>query len=320
MVSVIIPVYNGEEFIERAIKSILNQTYKHVEIIVVDDGSTDNTRQEVEKMMLSYSQIKLIENNHGGVCVARNTGINCASGEWVAFLDADDALFEDALEILIDRSKGFDIVSGRLTGGQKKEGTNSFVVLKGREPLLNYLEDSPIFYSACGKLFSKEFINDVRFREGRIINEDSFFNFECCLKKSNICYIDKDVYNYIGRNGSASRSLFSKKKYDDMLFFESERKRLIKLFYPELIDKNEAFVLKNKMCILWNTSSIFSAEIKRIEKEAKLYIRRNKKLFKQAIKKDKIMYMLVVFRIYWVYKVYSWLRAKSKLYRQVNKG
>ena len=111
-VSVIIPAYNAEPFIERAIDSVLSQTYKNVEIIVINDGSTDKTEQKVKAYIEKYENIKLISTENGGVCRARNIGIETASGEYISFLDADDELLPDALEVMISvaNEKNADII------------------------------------------------------------------------------------------------------------------------------------------------------------------------------------------------------------------
>ena len=96
-ISVIIPVYNGEKYIQRCVDSVLNQTYSDIEIIVINDGSTDNT----ENILKSYSNIVLINKENEGVSKARNTGLSLAKGDYVYFCDADDYLEKNAFEILI---------------------------------------------------------------------------------------------------------------------------------------------------------------------------------------------------------------------------
>lgn len=91
-ISVIIPVYNGEQFIETAINSVINQTYTNYEIIVVNDGSVDNTREIVNKIAFKNEKIKLINKENAGVSVARNIGVRETTGEYLTFLDADDKL------------------------------------------------------------------------------------------------------------------------------------------------------------------------------------------------------------------------------------
>ena len=101
--SVIIPMYNLEEYIEKSIKSVLSQSFDYdFEIIVVDDGSNDNSCAIVEKICESYSNIKLIRQKNKGVSSARNSGINAACGKYIVFVDGDDILFIDALKTLVD--------------------------------------------------------------------------------------------------------------------------------------------------------------------------------------------------------------------------
>ena len=112
-VSVIIPTYNREEFITETIKSVLNQTYKDFEIIVVDDGSTDNTKQKLEPFK---SKIKLIEQKNSERAVARNNGVKSSSGEYIAFLDSDDLWIKNKLENqvnFLDEKKDFILTYGQ---------------------------------------------------------------------------------------------------------------------------------------------------------------------------------------------------------------
>ena len=108
MISIIIPMYNSEKYIEKCIESILNNLYKNFEIIVVDDGSTDDSIKIVKK----YTNIKLLYSNHAGPGSARNVGIENASGDFIFFLDSDDTINPNTLKILKNNIKKYDIVNG----------------------------------------------------------------------------------------------------------------------------------------------------------------------------------------------------------------
>ena len=102
LVSVVIPVYNVEKYVEKCLDSVINQTYQNLEIIIVNDGSTDNSLSVCQKKKLSDSRIKLINKENGGLSSARNAGIECAQGEFICFIDSDDWIELDYIEVLLN--------------------------------------------------------------------------------------------------------------------------------------------------------------------------------------------------------------------------
>ena len=108
LISVVVPAYNIEKYIERCIKSILSQTYSNLEIIIVDDGSTDNTASIIDQYALKDTRIIPIHKKNGGVSSARTEGINRASGDWIGFVDGDDVIEENMYEVLINNAKKYD--------------------------------------------------------------------------------------------------------------------------------------------------------------------------------------------------------------------
>ena len=113
MVSIIIPAYNAEKHIEKCIESILCQTEHQIEIIIVDDGSVDNTLNICNKIKSEHNNIKVISQNNAGVNAARKKGYENSSGDWIMFVDADDTLPSNSIQSLLSESHGYDIVSGR---------------------------------------------------------------------------------------------------------------------------------------------------------------------------------------------------------------
>ena len=195
-ISVIIPAYNAEKYISECLDSVLRQSYKNIEIIVVDDGSADNTYTVVEGYSERHSNIVLVHQENGGVCSARNKGLDMASGDFIMFLDADDYLVQNAVEILLFDAieHGADIASGLMCAdlGNEPISTEGSRVLiwHGTESLQKSLEDDPFTYSSCAKLYKREALEGIRFVEGRRIHEDSFFvffNTEEFIRKA-VCY------------------------------------------------------------------------------------------------------------------------------------
>ena len=112
LVSIIIPLYNKERAIENTVKSVLRQTYNNIEVVIVDDGSTDNSRKIVEKISESDNRIFLYHKENGGVSSARNYGLKMAKGKWVTFLDADDEIMPNNVEVLINLVNKFNVEIG----------------------------------------------------------------------------------------------------------------------------------------------------------------------------------------------------------------
>ena len=180
MISCIIPMYNAELYIDRCIQSVLNQTYKNVEIVVVDDGSKDSSLEIVKKLYHSDG-IKLIQKTNGGVSSARNVGMLEATGEYIFFLDSDDFLPNNSFELLIDKIRQYyaDMVIGRdicfNEGESIPEDTycGNVSLWEDDTTLVNTLKDFPNTWNVCGKLFKKSFIQSLSYVEGKGIGEDS---------------------------------------------------------------------------------------------------------------------------------------------------
>ncbi|WP_338767961.1 glycosyltransferase family 2 protein [Bernardetia sp. ABR2-2B] len=137
LISIIIPCYNGEEFVENAIHSCLQETYKNVEVILIDDGSKDNSKKIIENLSKQFSQIKPIFQENKGVCTARNAGLEIAKGDFFIFLDADDTLLPNSILHLVEKQneKNTDIVVGLTTLNTKGE------IMKNDFSFFEYLDN-----------------------------------------------------------------------------------------------------------------------------------------------------------------------------------
>ena len=229
-VSVIVPVYNVEEYIEKCLNSLVNQTLKDIEIIVVNDGSPDNSQKIIDKYTKKYSNIKSFIKENGGLSDARNYGIKKASGEYIAFLDSDDYVKEDMYEkmYLKAKEKDFDIVvcdidylypdnTLRVSSGVDEDTTD---IKK------TYLTIHP---AAWNKIFKKDlFKNDVYFKKN-VWFEDVEFIYRMLPYIKSIGVVKEDFNQYVQRPGSIT-STINKKIYhyiDNMngvIDFYKERK------------------------------------------------------------------------------------------------
>lgn len=222
-ISIIIPAYNVEDYIERGITSSLNQTYNNIEIIVVDDGSSDSTYNRVKDLSEIDSRIKLYAKKNGGVSSARNLGLDKAEGEYIVFLDSDDWLETNAIEKLLalQTKKKQLVVCDRYWVSEKKNLTERIKPVFDSED--KYVEIDDVLrqigtgkynlQSACYKLFEKSIIdeNHIRFNENIYYGEDGLFVFEYLKHTSGIVYSTVGLWNILERKNSATTSLYNKR-------------------------------------------------------------------------------------------------------------
>ena len=244
LVSIIVPIYGAEIYLPACIESICNQTYKNIQIILVDDQSPDNCPKICDDYAKKDFRIKVIHQKNKGVSGARNTGLCNASGDYIMFVDSDDELRSDAVSVLLKDSLTFgaDIVVSPL----KTIETQSCAATEPKddicdvyindEALLYHLQSFCKLYSVCGALFKKKFIESIYFEEGKNINEDGFFMFQCCLKKPLLVYHNTYIYKYKRREDSCSRQRFSE-KFLSMLYFCDKKKKLLSHYYPQYINE-----------------------------------------------------------------------------------
>lgn len=217
-ISIIIPIFNSEKYIEKCLESVLQQTYTDFEIICIDDGSTDNTWNILKKFKNLDKRIVAFQTLNKGRSSARNFGMKVASGEYLAFLDSDDELEENALEILTENiaSEPDAVVSSidvlyEVHAQKSIQDKNYYTVnLKGvyhpsPDLLMNF------HCSVCGCLFKKETIinNDIFFPEG-LNYEDAYFHWTFFPVACKICFVPRYTYRYIRRPGSIMSLTFER--------------------------------------------------------------------------------------------------------------
>lgn len=220
-ISVIVPVYNVQKYLNRCIESIINQTYTNIEIILVDDGSKDSSGKICDEYCLKDKRIKVIHKKNAGLGFARNTGLENASGEFVAFIDGDDSIKSDHLENMIKAIKKYnaDTCIGGHTRVYEKSQVERKNVCAGhvfsneevkKEILTRMVGSKPdgtdyIEMSVCMVLLSKKVIDDNRLRfhsEREYISEDLIFDFDYYSKSKKVVIIDDVGYLYYDNGGS----------------------------------------------------------------------------------------------------------------------
>lgn len=204
-ISIIIPVYNGGKTIARCLSSLVNQKSSSAdyEIIVINDGSTDNTDKILKKFASEYSNIKYCKKENGGVSSARNTGLSMADGNYITFVDCDDTVNRNYINIL-EQNTGHDItvfahlVNGRIGIFQKSE------IMKfrcGDNPSIADMYKNDVFNTLVNKLYKKNVC--CKFDEKMVLGEDLLFNVHAFSKAEDIVYKNCFIYMYYMNNGSA---------------------------------------------------------------------------------------------------------------------
>lgn len=216
--SIIIPIYNVEQYIEQCLVSILNKTYKDLEIILVNDGSKDNSMKIIKKY-LSDKRIKVINKKNGGLSSARNVGLKIATGEYIAFVDSDDWIRIDKLVELynIIQNEKLDLIigNGEYYPSKEKIQKNIYIGIKtGIEIFEEMLRKKDYLETVWKCIYSKKFLqeNNIKFIEG-LLHEDIPFMFECLIKAKRIKYENINFYIYRRREGSITTTKNTKKLF-----------------------------------------------------------------------------------------------------------
>lgn len=240
LVSVIVPVYNVDKFLKRCLESIKCQTYKNIEIIIVNDGSTDASGRICDEFEDIDKRVKVIRKRNGGLSDARNAGMNYSDGELICFVDGDDYLTLDCIEHLYDimiRSDADISIGGYykvLYEDNIPNSNQSFKVYMNRDEALETLLYQKYFtISAWGKLYKKRVLEGIKFPIYKL-HEDVGTIYKAFSKAEGVVYSDKKIYAYVQRDKSIISSNFTKKKMDYIEFtkeiveFFKDDKRLFK--------------------------------------------------------------------------------------------
>lgn len=245
-ISIIVPVYNGESTIKRCIDSIINQTYKNIEIIIVNDGSIDNTKSICNEFERKYDFIKVINKKNQGVSEARNTGIDYSNGDYIIFVDGDDTINNNMCELLlsgISKERNLMPICGmrlidendNLIKSLKFNGISGEDIDRNNISKENYLLifKYELLNSPCNKLFFSEIIKskDIRFDSELALGEDLIFVMDYIKYIDGFYIINEELYNYIK---TANESL-SIKVYRDM--YDIQMKIFDKLLNPIVMSK-----------------------------------------------------------------------------------
>ncbi len=220
-ISVIVPVYNVQEYLPACVDSILSQTFNDYELILVDDGSPDACGDICDEYAKKDERVHVIHKKNGGLADARNSGIDSAKGAYLTFIDSDDIIYKDYLKYLYDAALayGAEIVQGMITthldqlgqtGTDRHHKTYDVRILAGEDAIRDYLMYRTYYSTATFKLIKRELFEGVRFPVGKY-SEDEFTTYKLVLKsKKGVC-LPEYVYYYRLREGSIVRSYNTKR-------------------------------------------------------------------------------------------------------------
>ena len=277
LISVIIPNYNGEKTLPACLSSLLNQDEGILEVIIVDDGSKDNSKDIIEQYIDKNEKIKAIYKKNGGASSARNEGIKAACGKYILFLDSDDTLEEHSIDKMLDLIEKNDVLvfsfsdyypeKNLLIPRNQIEGTVNGEEL--RKNLFYYTSRSH-FYSPCNKLYKAELIkkNEIFFPEGITTGEDYLFNLRVASVAESMKFINLHLYRYFNNPGSVSHTV-NRDKWENHALMIQETYKL----NPERTTFETEFNTKRLYSVFSYYSKIGSAKetigyIKKYWKEA----------------------------------------------------
>ena len=294
LISIIVPVYNVEKYLQKCIESIINQTYTNIEIILVDDGSNDKCPKICDEYLKKDNRISAFHKKNGGLSDARNYGIKEAKGEYISFVDSDDFVdnnyIEEMYKIIKEDDSDIAITSNRVIYSSKTidKSNGERITLKPKDALKRMLLDDGIDVSANFKLYKKSLFDNVKFPLNRWY-EDAATTYKILDKTEKISFYSVATYNYFMRDNSISRNKFSEKKLD-LILSTNEMSDYISKKYPELTFACERRKIYAYMSVL-SQLAVTDLKYPKIQKDLIKYVRKNgmKFLFSKSVAlRDKI--------------------------------
>ncbi|KHD44215.1 glycosyltransferase family 2 protein [Streptococcus hongkongensis] len=288
LISVIVPIYNVADFVRECLQSIVKQTYENIEIILVNDGSTDNSMEIISDIIQKDNRISVINKTNGGLSDARNHGILKSKGSYITFIDSDDFVDPTYIEILYNLIKKYNsdisIVNMKeyQNGKIKHFSKNCYEKIFITDDILQAMYKRNDYYSviltvAQSKLYKRELFDSLLFPLGKKY-EDSFTTYKLYLQSSKIIFKNIALYYYRIREGSIINSAFNLSNLDKIEMFE-ERIKLLSSLQKDTSRDEVAYAIELYRTKYFLKQNHFENEIQTIDRKAKLMY---KQLIKQA--------------------------------------
>lgn len=220
LISIVVPIYNVEKYLERCLKTLLSQTYENIEIILVDDGSPDGCPAVCDAYAQKDARIRVIHQENAGLSAARNAGIDIAKGEYLAFVDSDDYIAADYIESLYHllQETGCAIAQCRFTYVQGEplavDENQSFRIYRGEslmEQLYGPEDQATYFVVAWNKLYRRDLFWETRYPVGRI-HEDEATTYKLFHQGRKLAFLDRALYGYYTENTGSITAVFSRRR------------------------------------------------------------------------------------------------------------
>lgn len=301
IVSIIIPVYNTQDYLKECLKSATEQTFDDIEIICVDDGSTDGSVDIVKEFEKNDARVHLISQKNSGVSVARNTGIKNSKGTYILFLDADDVLDKDCVRKAYEKiikTKSDIVAFGTFTVcGENVEKRWDFDIIKKlADGKLNSKDLSVVInlmHNIWDKLYRRDFLieNDIQFPVGYKIGEDGVFNILCYLNDAKYSYLPECLYNYRVYQGSTVHRIESSILHNIEAFNYIER---LDLYKNQSVDVRSKIFAKYLSGCVWLKQQLSGRITKNMRRQVQCFVEEQK----QKIGKNKVESL-------WEYKIYK---------------
>lgn len=220
LISIIVPVYNVEKYLKKCVDSIVNQTYKNLEIILVDDGATDNSGKICDELVELDNRIKVYHKKNGGLSDARNYGVERATGDYIGFVDSDDYIDAEMYEKLYEaiKKENVDVAECNLkiVYPEKTElftDEKYYQIYNKQEYLEEYLKIEKIFGSACVRLTKADIAKKLKFPVGKLY-EDTYYAYDLIGIVDKYVIMDNPYYNYLMRENSITNAKFNPRIFD----------------------------------------------------------------------------------------------------------
>lgn len=282
LVSVIVPVYNVESYLKECVDSLIHQTYKDIEILLIDDGSTDTSGMICDQYIEIDTRVQVKHKKNGGLSDARNAGIDMANGHYIMFVDSDDYVANNYVEIMLNTmiSQQVDIVvcgyflTDECGNVVSKECNKIKNVISDKEALRLLLHDEIIRNYAWNKIYKKCYFDKERFPVGRLF-EDIFTTYKIFMKCNTVALIPNELYYYRFRQGSIMQRIDMKREMD-LARGQFERYQSLYDIYPELnVELTDSAV--DAICSTYAVAVKYKAEAD--EKESREYMKVLEKKF-----------------------------------------
>lgn len=243
LISVVVPVYNVEQWLERCVYSICSQSYQNLEIILVDDGSTDNSGNICDELSKIDNRIKVIHKQNGGLSDARNAGLAETRGEYISFIDSDDWIEKEFIERLLNaiQQNSCDIAGCKYRKCSSEIHENisreieKLMIFDKIEAMSELIDNAKIEQVVWNKLYDRHIIQDIMFEKGKY-HEDEFWSYQVIARINRYVSINYVGYNYFQRENSIMGVGYSTKRLD-AIEAKNRRQKFLEDNMPELAEK-----------------------------------------------------------------------------------